>query len=118
MMTKDKRRKQSSRGNIRRKVPLDQVYGEVCREIHRILDIQPTVTADDIHDRLAIPPEGMCQIAHAFRGKQMAGEIVLVKIIRSTRHGQNGNRIGVWTRAESERVSTRRPPAGHLSNVN
>lgn len=93
-------KRNSSRGlPRRRKVPTHEVYGEVCREIRRILTCQDTVTADDVHRNLEIPPDGMPQIAHAFRGLQMAGEIVLVTIIRSTRYGQNGNRIGVWQKA-------------------
>lgn len=83
----------------RRKVLKHQVYGAVCRVIFQVLDVQVTATADDVHRYLEIPKEGMSQVAHAFRGLQMAGEIVLVSIIRSTRHGQNGNRIGVWQRA-------------------
>ncbi len=83
----------------RRKVLKHEVFGAVSREIIRILGFQAVVTADDIHHHLEIPPEGMKQIAHAFRGMQSAGEIVLVDIIRTGRSGQNGNRIGVWKRA-------------------
>lgn len=71
-------------------------YAEICREIRRTLTLQATVTADDVHNGLKIPPEAMRQVAHAFRGMQMSGQIVLVEVIRTNRHGQNGNRIGVW----------------------
>lgn len=75
-------------------------YALICQEIRRILTLQPTATADDVHQGLKIPPEEMGQVAHAFRGMQMSGEIVLVEIIRTNRHGQNGNRIGVWRLAD------------------
>lgn len=71
-------------------------YTMIRQEIRRILISQPTVTADDVHEGLKIPPEAMGQVAHAFRGMQMSGEIVLVEITRTIRRGQNGNRIGVW----------------------
>jgi hypothetical protein len=101
MSTKELTRKGNDMGGLpkRKKVPRHEVYGAVCREIKRLLEIQDTVTADDVHRSLEIPPEGMCQVAHAFRGLQSAGEIVLVEITRTDRPGQNGNRIGIWQRA-------------------
>ncbi len=86
-------------GLVRRKVLKHDVLGAVCREIIRILEYQPTVTADDIHRHLEISIDGMRQVAHAFRHLQMAGEIVLIEIVRTYRPGQHGNRIGVWKRA-------------------
>ncbi len=119
-MSKKRRKRNSSSGGKprRQKVLKHEVYGAVCREIRRILDFQDTVTADDVHRRLDIPAEGMSQIAHAFRGLQSAGEIVLVEIIRTDRSGQNGNRIGVWKRAASAKVANPRPPIKRLSKAN
>ncbi len=101
MSSKETRRQGNGAGGLpkRRKVLKGEVYGAVCREILRLLETQNTVTADDIKRRLEIPKEGMSQVAHAFRGLQSAGEIILMQIIRTDRPGQNGNRIGVWRRA-------------------
>ncbi|APZ94626.1 hypothetical protein Fuma_04259 [Fuerstiella marisgermanici] len=119
-MPKKPRKGHSSSGGIprRRKALKHEVFQTVWREILRILTFQNTVTADDVHRYLEIPPEGMCQIAHAFRGLQAAGEIILVEIVRTDRPGQNGNRIGVWKRAESARVANPRPPIKRLFKAN
>lgn len=119
-MPKKPRKGHSSSGGIprRRKALKHEVFQTVWREILRILTFQNTVTADDVHRYLEIPPEGMCQIAHAFRGLQAAGEIILVEIVRTDRPGQNGNRIGVWKRADSVRVANPRPPIKRLFKAN
>ena len=112
--------KRNSSGGLprRRKVLEHETYRTVCREILRILTFQDTVTADDVHRYLEIPPEGMCQIAHAFRGLQAAGVIILVEIVRTDRPGQHGNRIGVWKLAEAARIANPRPPIKRLARAN
>ena len=60
MSTKQVRRQGNGAGGLprRRKILKHEVYGAVCRQILMILEIQDTVTADDIHRSLEIPPEG------------------------------------------------------------
>lgn len=101
-MSKKRRRNQSgnpSNGNPRRKVTAQETYGAVMHEILSVLKSRPLVSADDIHERLDIPKEGMRYVGSAFRTLQEHGVIRMQKIVSTPRPDQKKNRIGIWSRS-------------------
>ena len=91
-----KRQGQSGDDDRRRKVTEQNAESIIPQTILKILKTQKQVSADDVHDRLAIPPHCMKFVAHAFRGLQAQGLIRIVKIVNTPRDGQHGNRIAIW----------------------
>ena len=82
-MTKkrSKRQGESGDGKPRQKVTVNDAESVIPQTILKVLKTQTEVSADDVHDRVEIPPQCMKFIAHAFRGLQAQGLIRIVKIL-------------------------------------
>ena len=96
MPSPDPHEQSHSKRKARRKVTVTDAESVIAQTILDIAKVNGTVSADDVHRVLEIPPECMKFVAHVFRALQMRGLIRIVRIVNTPRDGQHGNRIAIW----------------------